>query len=232
VLWAVIAIVLVVLAATGLTVARRRGGRSTPEGVAEGAAEPGVNGAMASAGVAVARDDHLTAEPPLPEPPPRLPEPPLPEPPLPEPPLPEPPLPEPPLPEPPLPEPPPRVAERSTHSPADDFAAGVQLHQRGDFVGAAAAYARAGAAGVVDAWFNLGVIRYESGDLEGAEAAYRACLPYEHAWAATNLGVVLEARGDLAGARLAYLTGEGWGDPMGRQLAQRLFGKSRPHRRA
>jgi O-antigen/teichoic acid export membrane protein/tetratricopeptide (TPR) repeat protein len=92
------------------------------------------------------------------------------------------------------------------------FNLGVLLHQRGDFVAAAAAYERAELRGDRDAAFNLGTLLYEQGDLDGAEAAWRRCLRRQHVPAAANLGFLLERRGDLEGARAAYAAAERWAD--------------------
>ena len=85
------------------------------------------------------------------------------------------------------------------------FNLGVILHQRGDVVGATAAYERAEESGDPDAAFNLGVLLYESGDLDGAEAAWRRSASHGHPRAIENLDFLLLRH--RRGPERAWVTG-------------------------
>ena len=84
------------------------------------------------------------------------------------------------------------------------FEHGGELADRGDFLGAEAAYRHAAEGGHGDAASNLGVLLEERGDAEGAEAAYRRADALGCAGGALNLGGFLAQRGDVAGAVAAY----------------------------
>jgi hypothetical protein len=88
------------------------------------------------------------------------------------------------------------------------FNLGVMLHQRGDVVGAIAAYERAEQRGDPDAPFNLGVLLYEAGDLDGAEASWRRSAEHGHARAAANLEFLLGRRHELDTAGLMGEAGD------------------------
>jgi Tfp pilus assembly protein PilF len=80
------------------------------------------------------------------------------------------------------------------------FNLGVLLHERRDFVGAAAAYQRAEQRGDCDAAFNLGVLQYEAGDLDGAERAWRRSARGGNTRAEANLRFLDQHRPELEAA--------------------------------
>ena len=84
------------------------------------------------------------------------------------------------------------------------FDRGGELADRGDLVGAEAAYRHAAEGGHGDAASNLGVLLEQRGDAEGAKAAYRRADALGSAGGALNLGGFLAQRGDVAGAVAAY----------------------------
>jgi peptidoglycan hydrolase-like protein with peptidoglycan-binding domain len=84
------------------------------------------------------------------------------------------------------------------------FRHAILLEQRGDQIGAMAAYRRADRLGHGAAASNLGVLLEQHGDRAAAEASYRRADQRGEANGAFNVGVLLEERGELAGAVAAY----------------------------
>ncbi len=119
-------------------------------------------------------------------------------------------------------------ARRQNNGMAAAFDRGGELADRGDFVGAEAAFRQAARRGDADAASNLGVLLEERGDESGAEAAYRQADDQGHAVGAFNLAGLLEERGDLGGAEEAYRRAGERGDAdvasAARSALQRLRG--------
>jgi tetratricopeptide (TPR) repeat protein len=94
----------------------------------------------------------------------------------------------------------------------DPFAMGVRLAERGDLVGALAAFQRTDERGSPAGATNVGVLLEQLGDLEGAVGAYRRADARGDAGGAFNLAGLLAERGDFAGALDAYSRADERGD--------------------
>jgi tetratricopeptide (TPR) repeat protein len=81
---------------------------------------------------------------------------------------------------------------------------GALLYQRGDLVGAEAAFGRGDQRGQAAAATNLGILLRDRGDLAGAEAAFRRADQRGSGSGANDLGALLYTKGDLEGAAAAF----------------------------